>query len=326
MTHVRGAIQGWDRAHWKVGLMSGVAVSHTTVRLDDAILRTLIYADVFDFPLTEREIHHFLIGVQADLGAVSAALATSPHLHEHTTHVNGYVTLRGGEATADARHRHDQASATLWPQAVWYGMLLAHLPFVRLVAITGSLAMRNAYHDHDDIDYMIVTAPGRVWLTRLLVVIVVRWARLNKVDLCPNYVLAETALAQDRCDLFMAHELAQMIPVAGKPLYDAMRAANRWADDLLPNASEPFYPEADHAPRGVGRVLQRAAEVVLSTPIGDILERWEYRRKLRKFAQQTQDPRSMAKLDDQQVKGHFNDHGLRIMDQYYARLADFGLD
>lgn len=289
-------------------------------QLDEAILHTLIYADVFHFPLTEREIHHFLIGVPAQVADVHHALQHSPRLQAHTTRVNGYVTLRGCEHDAETRHAHDQASAALWGAAVHYGALLAHLPFVRMVAITGALAMRNAEHPDDDIDYLIVTERGRVWLTRLLVVIVVRLARLRGVDLCPNYVLAETALVQERCDLFVAHELAQMIPVAGMRLYNAMREANRWSAELLPNADAPLYAEADRAPRGVRRVLQRAAELLLRTPIGDILERWEYRRKLRKFAPRAQEPTSGAVIDDQQAKGHFNDHGLRIMAAFQARL------
>jgi hypothetical protein len=69
--------------------------------------------------------------------------------------------------------------------------------------------------------------------------------------------------------------------------------------------------------------MQRSAELILRTPIGDILERWEYRRKLRKFTPQTHRPTSSAVIDDQQAKGHFNDHGLRIMAQFQARLEAF---
>ena len=65
--------------------------------------------------------------------------------------------------------------------------------------------------------------------------------------------------------------------------------------------------------------------MIFGTPLGDILERWEYQRKLRKFAPQTQQPSSSATINGDQAKGHFNDHGLRILGQYEERLRAFGL-
>jgi hypothetical protein len=185
--------------------------------------------------------------------------------------------------------------------------------------------MRNVSHDRDDIDYMIVTAPKRVWLARLLIIIVVRLARLRGVELCPNYVLSETALAQSQRDLFIAHEVAQMIPVAGTDVYERLRAVNRWTDDFLPNAAAPFYREADAAPRGGTRTMQRIGEILLGFPIGDILEGWEFRRKQRKFAAQAQQPTSSAQIDGEHAKGHFIDHGQPILERYRARLRALAL-
>jgi hypothetical protein len=284
----------------------------------EAIFRTVLYADVFHFPMTEAEIHHFLIGRAATRGEVHAALEHSVWLRTHLICSDGYYTLSPDGAAL--RRQREANSQRLWARAERYGRRLAHLPFVRMVALTGALAMRNPRHAHDDIDYLLVTTPSRVWLTRLLAVIVVRLARLRGVDLCPNFVLAETALQQDRQDLYMAHEVAQMIPLAGFELYYAMREVNAWADAYLPNAREPFYPTQDAAPKGIGRVLQRAAEAVLSTPLGNWLENWERRRKQRKFAAQSSGARSTARLDEDQVKGHFNDNGLWVMEKYQERL------
>lgn len=302
-----------------------MVISQVAIGLDEQLLRTLIYADIFHFPLTANELHHFLIGCKAAPDDIRTALEQSPLLQRHVVNIDDYYVLRGCEQDVDERRAHDQASASLLPLARRYGRLIAHLPFVRMVALTGALAMRNASHAYDDIDYLIVTKQGRVWLTRLLIVGIVRLAALRNVALCPNYVLSETTLAQTRCDLFIAHELAQMVPLAGLPLYRAMREVNRWSETWLPNASSPFYEEAESSPQGIGLALQRAAEVILNTPLGDMIERWEYQRKLRKFAPQTQQPTSSAMIDGEQAKGHFNDHGLRILGQYEERLKAFGL-
>ncbi len=292
---------------------------------DEAILRTLLYADVFSFPMTEAEIHHFLIGHSATRGEIRAALDHSPWLAQRIERVNGYCAVQGRAGTTEHRHRRDTVSKTLWPVARRYGRIMAHLPFVRMVALTGALAMRNASDGGDDIDFLLVTVPGRVWMARAFAVAVVRLARLRGVGLCPNYVLADTALLQARQDLFIAHELAQMAPLAGFPIYRAMREANRWSDALLPNAHQPFYAEEDARPRGLGRLIQRIMELMLSGPIGDRLERWEQRRKLRKFQAESGKPGSSAELDAQRIKGHFNDYGYPALESYYARLEQHGL-
>jgi hypothetical protein len=239
--------------------------------------------------------------------------------------VNGYCAVNGHAYIANQRYTRESASKTLWPVARRYGVLLAHLPFVRMVALTGALAMRNASGSRDDIDYILVTAPGRVWTARALTVLIVRIARLWHVGLCPNYVLAETALVQTRQDLFIAHELAQMVPLAGFHIYEAMRAANGWSRPLLPNALAPFYNEADCQPRGIGRWLQRFGELMLGGRLGDAFERWEQQRKMRKFSADARKPGSSAQIDDQRVKGHFNDYGTPALNEYQARLESYGL-
>lgn len=291
----------------------------------EAILRTLLYADVFDFPMTELEIHHFLIGAKATREVVHAALAGSAWLAERISCTGPYYTLRGRVALAETRATRDRAAETLWRAARRYGTILAHLPFVRMVALTGSLAMRNVTGAHDDIDYLILTAPGRVWLTRALIILVVRLARLRGTELCPNYVLAETALVQDQRDLYMAHELAQMVPLAFHDRYRAMCEANAWAAPWLPNATSPYYAEPDRQPRGLGRAVQHIGELLLGGALGGALERWERHRKQRKFGAAHRASPGAAQIDDDRVKGHFQDHGQAILARYRERLTAYRL-
>ena len=64
-----------------------------------------------------------------------------------------------------------------------------------------------------DIDYLIVAAPHRVWLTRLFSLFLVHRGRLEDLTICPNYVISSDMLAQFSPSLFSAHELAQMVPI-----------------------------------------------------------------------------------------------------------------
>ena len=235
---------------------------------DDAILRTLLYADVFDYPLTPAEIHYYLIASPAAAPAppevIEAALRSSAWLTTRVTRVNGYVTLRDREAIGAVRDERRRHSADLWAHARRWGYWLGCLPFVRLVAVTGALAVDNS-PPGDDIDFLLVTAPGRVWLARALAVVLVRLARLRGVGLCPNYVLAHSALAQAQRNLYAAHDLQQMVPLVGQGVYREMQAANAWSREYLPHAHGPLRAEPEQPPRGWGARWQRWGATSSST-------------------------------------------------------------
>jgi hypothetical protein len=275
-----------------------------------------------------RTFFSFLCGLKRytvfSFATVESSLAHSAWLRDHIEIAGSYVALRERDYAINQRAAREAASAILWVRARRWGTILARLPFVRMVALTGALAMRNAESPNDDLDFLIVTAPRKVWTARAAAIVIVRLARLFGVQLCPNYVLAETALEQDRRDLYTAHEIAQMIPLSGFAVYKAMREANHWTMGYLPNAQAPT--DAEPEPHGRGKLLQWIAERVLSGVIGDAFEKWEQNRKIRRFAPQAQRADASAQLDADHVKGHFNDYGYSTLEDYYKRLRRYHLE
>lgn len=295
-------------------------VTATTETVLPAVLRTLAYADVFDYAITLTEIHRYLIGAAATLERVRDTVEAACRAGE-VTHSGAFFCLHGRRETVALRLERERYSARLWPHARRWADVIISLPFVRAVIVTGALAMNNVHTSHDDIDLLIITTPGRVWLARGLCIAVVRVARRFGVELCPNYVLSSAALAQSPRTLYIAHELAQMAPLSGHTLYVEMCAANRWTREFLPNATQPLKP----APLGARRVLQTLGETLLGDALGDRLEHWERDRKQRKFASAATHS-AAAQLDTDHVKGHFHDHGARVLQAYEMRLAQFSID
>lgn len=289
---------------------------------DQAILRTLLYADVFDYPLTLTEIQHYLIALPASPEAVRQALETSPWLVERVTRVNGYFAVRDREEIGWLRDERQRNASALWPSARRWGYLVGCLPFVRMVAVTGALAVNNS-PSADDVDLLIVTTPGRVWLSRAFAIALVYLARRFGVELCPNYVLSQTALVQVQRNLFAAHDLAQMVPLVGHRVYTEMRAANGWAGEYLPHAVRPLHVEAELTPAGVMRLFQWTGERLLSGWLGDILEAWERGRKMRKFSPAAGRANSAAQLDQEHVKGHFDDYAGPVLQRFAERLERY---
>jgi hypothetical protein len=252
--------------------------------------------------------------------AVRACLARSRWLADRVIQLNGYVALRGREALIARRLDRAATSDWLWRRARRFVRVLRVLPFVRMIAITGALAMQNS-DAHDDIDVLIVTAPDRVWLTRALAIALVYAGKLCGDTLCPNYVISERALTLDRRTLFVAHEFAQMVPVYGLPVYDRMCAANSWIQHVLPNAAQPFQVQSEEPVGPIGRSFKRVLEKLLAGRLGTWLENWEMRRKIRKFQPRLGQPDGDALLDRDHVKGHFEDYGGPVMRLYAERAA-----
>jgi hypothetical protein len=289
----------------------------------DAILHTLVYADLFDYPLTAPEIHRFLTRYAAPLATIEEHLSHNDLLGQRLGSIDPFWFLAGREHLVDLRQEREAYSQTLWRKARRYGRFIRAIPFVRMVSITGSLAMNNASSAQDDVDLLIVAARGRVWLARGLVILVVRLAQQMGTELCPNYVLSEHRLHLDEHSLFTAHELAQLVPLHGLDTYHRLLEDNAWIADYLPNA----------LPRGrsmdgmgwLGRRGQWLLEAALAGSVGDAVERWERERKIPRLIQAAErSGGAEVTYTPDLCKGHVDDHASGVRDLYMERLAKQG--
>ncbi len=284
-----------------------------------AVLSTLVYADLFDYPLTDSEIRRYLIGEAAATSRVTALLDGDAGLRRHVDRTGEWAHLTGRSHLAKVRRDRAAMSADLWPIARHFGAWIARLPFVRLVGVTGALAMNNATVG-DDIDLFILVQPGRLWLCRLFILAIVRLAGQHGTTLCPNFLLSTDHLRLSERNLFTAHEIAQLVPLTRTPWYDAFLDANDWVRDFLPNAfGNASTGEARLDRRSAMRVVTR----MLSTRLFDPFERWEMERKVRRLrARQEREGGSVA-FSVHECRGHFAAHDARILATYSDRLAAY---
>lgn len=281
-----------------------------------AVFQTLAYSDVFDYPLTAAETQRYLTSSKSSAEQISRALSDES-LFEQT---GAYFTLPGRSAIVQKRKQRAEIAARLWPRAWCYGQLIASLPFVRMVAVTGSLSMNNT-DAGNDIDLMIVTAPGRLWTARAVSLLIARLAKLEGIRLCPNYLVTTNALELHERSLYVAHELAQMIPISGMDVYHELRRRNAWVDGYLPNASGAPEP-----PEGLKRTqeypaVQKLLESLFRLPFVEWFERWEMKRKTARLTrEQLSSDESYFSADV--CKGHVDRHGKRIVMALAVRLQE----
>jgi hypothetical protein len=120
---------------------------------------------------------------------------------------------------------------------------IACFPFVRGICLSGSIS--KGFMDKDaDIDYFIVTAPGRLWITRTLLILFKKIFLLNsKKYFCMNYFVDSEHLQIPDRNIFIAKELYSLIPTYNKEMHHRMLLENGWARDYLPNYTYTPNPE-----------------------------------------------------------------------------------
>lgn len=209
--------------------------------MEKAILRTLCYHDIFDYPLTLKEIHSFLIGKKASFEKLKSAINHQPSIIS----CGGFYFLKCRQEIVKLRKKREKYSREKLLLAKKVARFLRWVPTIKMVAVTGALAVNNAKED-DDIDFLIITSKNRLWLTRIQAVLLIELLASRpqlekgrlKDTICLNIFLDENHLRmpKEKQNLFVAHEIVQMKPLWQKDaVYQKFLKENQWVKKFLPN-------------------------------------------------------------------------------------------
>jgi hypothetical protein len=216
-----------------------------------SIIKTLVYADIFDFPMKKSEVWRYLIGPNR--------IAKSK-LYKHIDRAinegligvrNSYLFLRGRNKLVDIRKEREKESLIKNEIAIKAIRILKLIPTVNLIGISGSLSMQNS-KIMDDIDLFIISKANTLWFTRFLVnlLLIVAGFKRGRNDsfgvnlICPNMFMSENRLLIPKAkqSIFSAHEVVQMKVVFDREdTHDHFLHSNSWVLDFLPNSVKVFY-------------------------------------------------------------------------------------
>lgn len=289
--------------------------------LETAILCTLAYSDVFDFPLTAKEVHRYLIGYKATPDEVKAELF-SMQARTVILSQEDLFALPGRELNFSNRQKRFSYSSMLWRESDRYGTWISRLPFIRMVAATGALVSNNV-DTGADLDYFVITNPGWLWTVRAMILAMDRIASRTgrRAHLCPNYIITTTSLELPDQDLFTAQEMARMVPISGLGMYRRFRHKNKWTDVFLPNAQNDPWALAS---KNMENQSKATAEFFFNNPISRRIEKWEMKRKIRKLSDMAKDNHE-TRFSADLCKGHFDSHKHHTLQAFERRIQDLGL-
>jgi len=210
------------------------------VTISDSILATLAYHDIFNYPLNAKEIHKYLVKRKSSTIEIERNLKKLL-ISKKIILKNNLYSLSASNSLARTRNIRKKISIEKLKKAKRFARLLNIIPSIKLVAITGALAMENS-QEQDDIDLMIITKSGKLWTSRLLAnfILLPNKRTPNKGNAkdkaCLNIFLDESHLKIYAKNIYTAHEICQIIPLVNKEnIYQKFIHTNSWVLKYLPN-------------------------------------------------------------------------------------------
>jgi predicted nucleotidyltransferase len=278
-----------------------------------AVLRSVAYASLFDYPLTLAQLHTSLVGEAAEAHAIESWWRHSDLLQATVEYRDGLFFPLGRADLPPLRGRREKVSRELLSQNDRILQLMARTPFVRMVAVSGSLAHLNA-EPSADLDVFVITAPGQVWSVTLSILVMARLLGYRR-RLCLNYVVSERALAIEPADLFAANQIIHLKPISGRDVFGRFVAANPFVAAMYPNfSSGTMRPERTTFKTAIERITAIAAPVL--ERVARAVYGWHLRRRSSGWRSHDQ-----VRLERECLKLHTTSHRTATLERYDAAVS-----
>lgn len=280
--------------------------------LSQKILTTLAYYDAMDYPMTAFEVWKYLISDQEAVNSnqekkkISLADIVneldSEDIKKNIEQHHGYYFLHGRKDLVEKRLERNKLAQIKFNIARRVIFWLRFAPFVRMVAVTGRLAMKNT-DAKSDLDLLIVLERGHIFTGRALVTFLVhilgkrRHGKKIANRICLNLFISDKSLRINFEELFpnysrqfvrpiinfSANEYSFIYPIFDLEIFKKFQEANDWIGGIRENQCFEGIINAKHLrDTFLSKSIRKAGEIIFSP---DILEKkmkeWQIQRIMR---------------------------------------------
>jgi len=322
--------------------------------LEKSILATIVYYDIFDYPLTGFEIFKYLISPLHVIGQLEDINKTEfepmnnislfevlksledEKIEKFVSQKNGFYFLKGKGWLLRERIERQKIAAQRWKKVKKVLKFIQIIPFVKMVAVCNSLAIDDSKKGAD-IDFFIITRKKRIWLTRFMVTFVVwligQWRHKNRIagKICLSFYITDEflnlkSLAIRPYDIYLANWIHQLRPVfCQEKIYEEFISENQWVRDYFLNFGkiENFYhPEFKQNKALIS--IKKILEKILGSWIGDLKEaifRFFQKKKISRKTVPHDIPTAVV-VSDKVLKFHENDKREHFQEEFLKRLQN----
>lgn len=261
-----------------------------------AILQSVLYFDIFKYPLKTEEIwENCNVRMSAaDLESSLNELLTLGYVKQ----VKEYIMPHWADITnVERREKGNARAKEMMKEAYVRSAKAARLPFIKGLCVSGSLS-KNYFDDNSDIDFFVITKANRLWICRSLFVIFYKCLPASKKKFyCLNYFISEADLRIDDKNIFVATELAHLVPTFGYDAYKQLVAANAWYKDWIINKSEHNGLNCSEQRKGI---LKTIIESLFIGKLGDWWDNFFQKETARRWAK-----RHSGEMDKKQFEVNY---------------------
>ncbi len=290
-----------------------------------AVMSAIYYFDIFKHPLRRDEIQSLVHNnkvTDAESNSALHYLVDNGFLYEKD---NFYVPEKSF-VNISRRIKGNELSDKCWPKARSMSKLISKFPFIRCVMITGSLS-KGFMDNTSDIDYLIITKPGRLWIARTLLIAFKKIFLLNSHKFfCVNYFLDQNHLVLNDRNLFTATELLFAKPTYNIKLFNRFIKVNSWTESYYPSFEVSFTgSENENCKPAVLKILLEKS--MFGKP-GNLLDNFCMKLTTffwnRKFKQMSRDQYSRDMKSAKGIsKHHPNGFRDKILNEHKQRMQNF---
>jgi predicted nucleotidyltransferase len=209
------------------------------ILLTKNIIATLAYYDVMEYPLTAFEVWKHFLAVENEVPREEVTLpaiveALSMLVREgRVKEDRGFYFLPDRTGLVDRRLSEGKVSIARLRRLRHLVVWLRFLPFVRMIGVTGSLAMEKGEAE-SDWDLLVVLRRNFIFTGRAVITLFLhligkrRHGEKTRNRACLNYFITDESLEIGTKDVYSAHEYRFLIPLSGWSVYRKFEMSNRW--------------------------------------------------------------------------------------------------
>ncbi len=228
-------------------------------------LKTILYFSIFKYPLNLDEICKF--HPVKDREQIASELDQLMN-RNIICKIDGFYLPDNDEGCIEKRKKGNEMASQVMCKAQERAKLIGKFPFVEGVGVSGSLS-KGYYDEKSDIDFFIITKPGRLWVARTLLVLYKKiFLGNSRKYFCVNYFLSSDNLEVCEKNRFTATEIRTLIPFVGKDVFTNFYKSNEWVNDIFGS----FMPELNNITEVEKPLLSRILQALMSTFIGSFAD------------------------------------------------------